>query len=208
MERERITISIKKSLLDEIDRTIDGVKIRNRSHAFETLSTKALNYSDQKNAVVLLGGDDALNQIPAVKVNLINLKKYGFSKVYIAVGYLAEKIKTKLGDGKDMDMKLVYLTEGEGSGGAVLTLKKHFHKTFLVFNSDKTFSQDINKLIDLHRTNNNLATVLTSDLGEMDGLYVFEPEIFKYFPKGFSMIETDILPKLAKENKLVVCPLI
>lgn len=206
MERERITISIKKSLLDEIDQTIDGVNIRNRSHAFETLSTKALNFSDQKNAVVLLGGDDALRQIPTVKENLKNLKKFGFSKVYIAVGYLAEKIKEKLGDGKDIDLKLEYLTEGEGSGGAVLQLKKHFQKTFLVFNSDKTFNLDINRLINFHKSKSCVATVMTADLEEMDGLYVFEPEIFEYVPKGFSMLETDVLPKLAKEEKLIIRP--
>ena len=208
MERERITISIKKSLLDEIDRTIDGVNIRNRSHAFETLSTKALNFSDQKNAVVLLGGDDALKQIPAVRENLKNLQKYGFSKVYIAVGYLADKIKEKLGDGTNIGLKLEYLTEGEGSGGAVLPLKKYFHKTFLVFNSEKTFNLDIGKLIEFHKAKNSTATVITGDLEEMDGLYVFEPEVFKYVPKGFSMLETDILPKLASEDKLIIRPAI
>lgn len=208
MERERITISIKKGLLDEIDRIIDGVNIRNRSHAFETLSTKSLNFSEQKNAVVLLGGDDALKQIPAVKQNLKNLKKYGFSKVYIAVGYLADKIKEKLGDGKDLELKLEYLTEGEGSGGAILPLKKKFDKTFLVFNSDKTFDLDINKLIDFHKNKKSVATVMTGDLEKMDGLYLFEPEIFESIPKGFSMIETDVLPKLAREEKMIIRPTI
>jgi len=206
MERERITISIKKPLLEEIDRTIDGVNIRNRSHAFETLSTKALNYSDQKNAVVILGGDDALKQIPAVKSTLKNLKKYGFIKVYIAVGYLADKIKEKLGDGKSFDLKLEYLTEGEGSGGAVLPLKRHFRQTFLVFNSDKAYDLDINKLNNFHKSKEIFATVVTDDLKNMSGLYVFEPEIFKYIPKGFSMLESDVLPKLAKEDKLIIKP--
>jgi len=208
MERERITISIKKSLLDEIDRAIDGVNIRNRSHAFETLSTKALDFSDQKNAVVLLGGDDALKQIPAVKENLKNLKKYGFTKVYIAVGYLADKIKDKLGDGKNLNLKLEYLTEGEGSGGAILPLKQLFQKTFLVFNSGKIFDIDLNKLVDFHKSKKSAATIVTSDIKELDGLYVLEAEVFKYIPKGFSMLETDILPKLAKEEKLIVKPAI
>lgn len=208
MERERITISIKKSLLDEIDRTIDGVNVRNRSHAFETLSTKALNFFDQKNAVVLLGGDDALKQIPAVKENLKNLKKHGFVKVYIAVGYLADKIKNKLGDGKDLNLKLEYLTEGEGSGGAILPLKKIFRKTFLVFNTEKALNLNINKLINFHKDKHSTATVMTSDLKKLDGLYLFEPEIFDYIPKGFSMLESDILQKLIKEEKLIIRPTI
>ncbi len=208
MERERITISIKKTILNEIDRTIDGTNIRNRSHAIETLARAALNYSDEKNAVVLLGGDDALKLIPAVKENLLALKSLGFKKVYIAVGYLADKIKEKLGNGEEYDMKLEYLEEGKGSGGALLPLKKHFKKTFFVINSSRAIKNDLNKILDFHKNKAAVATVVTDDLNTMDGLYIFEPELFKYLPKGFSMLETEILPKLAKEDKIIVKPLI
>jgi NDP-sugar pyrophosphorylase family protein len=34
------------------------------------------------------------------------------------------------------------------------------------------------------------------------GLYLFEPEVIKLVPEGFSMLEQDILPRLAKEEKL------
>lgn len=208
MERERITISIKKKVLDSIDNTIDGVTVRNRSHAIETLVSKALDLSDTKNAVVLLGGDDALKLIPSVKQNLEILKKAGFEKVYIAVGYLADKIKDKLGDGKEFEMKLEYLTGGEGSGGAILTLKKKFKRTFIVINSQEKLNLDLIKLMEFHRKHGNTATVTTADLEDLLGLYLFEPEIFKYIPNGFSMLETDVLPKLAQENKLIVCPVI
>ena len=35
------------------------------------------------------------------------------------------------------------------------------------------------------------------------GLYLLEPEVVKMVPEGFSMIEQDILPRLAREDKLM-----
>ena len=34
------------------------------------------------------------------------------------------------------------------------------------------------------------------------GFYILEPEIINYIPNGFSMLEKDVFPKLAKEGKL------
>ena len=34
------------------------------------------------------------------------------------------------------------------------------------------------------------------------GLYILEPEIIKYIPAGYAMLETDVFPKLAQEGKL------
>jgi len=34
------------------------------------------------------------------------------------------------------------------------------------------------------------------------GLYIFEPEVIKMVPEGYSMLEQDILPKLASQEKL------
>ena len=35
MERQRLTITLKQDILDKLDATIDGARIRNRSHAIE-----------------------------------------------------------------------------------------------------------------------------------------------------------------------------
>ena len=35
------------------------------------------------------------------------------------------------------------------------------------------------------------------------GLYILEPEVFKIVPEGFSMIENDVFPKLASNDKLL-----
>jgi len=208
MERERITISIKKNLLKEIDGTIDGVKVRNRSHAIETLATVALNSGETNNAVLLLGGKDAMKLIPAAKENIKYLQKYGFDAVHIAVGFLADKIKEKIGDENNFGVELKYIEEGEGSGGAIKQLKKIFNKTFVVINSNEVMPLDLDKLLNFHKKHKSVATIATKELSEMQGVYVVEPEIFKYVPTGFSMLESDIFPKLIKEEKVTIYPVL
>jgi len=209
MERERITISIKKSLLDLIDKTIDGIKIRNRSHAFETLTSRGLSINTTKNAVILIGGENALRTIPTVENNLKMLSKAGFDKVYIAVGFLGDKIKNKLGDGEKFNLEIIYLRDGEGTGGALLPLKKNFTSTFFVFNNAENLNgHSITKLLEFHRKHTNPVTIVTSDLSKLNGLYILEPEIFEYLPKGFSMLETDVFSKTISQGKTVIYPLI
>ncbi|MFA5927323.1 MAG: hypothetical protein WCT32_03725 [Patescibacteria group bacterium] len=207
MERERVTISIKKELLGKIDGIIDGVSVRNRSHAVEHLVTEALNGTGAKNAVILVGGSGALKLLPTVIESLRSLEKAGFVKVYIALGYLADKIKERLGDGSEFGLEIEYVEEGEGTGGAILPLKEVFLDTFLIINPNGKAASDISKILEFHNTNGFLVTVATNDLTEFKGVYVAEPEVFGFLPKGFSMLESDLFPKLIKEGKLAVYPL-
>ncbi len=206
MERERITISIKKTLLNDIDKTIDGVQIRNRSHAIETLASKGLKNSNINKAVLLLGGKDAMEYIPAAKEYITHLKSLGFEHLYIAVGYLADKIKQKVGFGEEYGLSIEYLEKGEGSGGAILPLKKSLNSTFVVINSSKYSKIDFSRLLDYHNRFSLSATISTDNLESLEGLYIFDPKIFEYIPKGFSMLETDVFPKLFAKNEIIVFP--
>lgn len=206
MERERITISIKKKLLDKIDSVTDGIEIRNRSHAIEKLVTKGLGETETNNAVIIMGGKEALKRVPAATKSLLSLKENGFESVHIATGFLGDKIKDKLGDGSDLGITLNYSNKGEGSGGAIKVYHKIFDKTFVVFNTDRDISIDISKLIQFHKKHGAAATVATDSLEDLNGVYVIEPEVFEQIPNGFSMLESDIFPKLQKTDNLIVYP--
>lgn len=208
MDRERITISIKKKVLDKIDRTIDGAAVRNRSHAIETLTLKGLGKDNTSNAIVLLGGDDALKSVPAIKSILPELKKAGFEKITVAIGFLGDKVKEKLGDGKEFGLSLTYSDKGEGSGGAVLSQKKNLDNTFLVINHPHFESISLSSLLDFHKKHQFVATIATDNLDDYEGIYVFDTEVLNIIPKGFSMLEEDVIPKLVKESKAAVCPVI
>jgi len=207
MERERITISIKKSLLLEIDKTIDGVNIRNRSHAIETLSNKALCNRNIEKAIILLGGKNAIDRIPAAKKYLAFLQSIGFTEVFIAVGFLADKIKEKIGFGEEYNLKISYLEKGEGSAGALLPLKKIMNAPFVVVNVSEYHELNYEKLLNYHNKFNLIATLAVNEIDDFAGLYIFDPKVFTFIPKGFSMLEKDIFPKLMEKNQLIVFPI-
>lgn len=207
MERERITISIKKDLLDKIDNAIDGVVVRNRSHAIENLVSNSFGLSNNKNAVILVGGKNAIKTLPQVKETLLKLKKSGYEKVYIALGSLAEKIKEELGNGQEFSLIIDYINKGEGTGGALLPLKQIFKDTFLVINPGTVFPGQIENLVQFHKDHSLTATVATDNLGEMKGTYVFEPRVFNEIPENFSMLEEDIFPSLIEKRELAVYPI-
>jgi hypothetical protein len=207
MVRERITISIKKKVLDQIDRIIDGTAIRNRSHAIETLALKSLGKSESNQAVIILGGDNALKAVPSAKDYLPKLRDAGFDNVIIAVGFLADKIKEKLGYGLEYDLSIKYNDKGEGSGGCLNALKKNLKSTFIVINTHKSYDIDFKNLLDFHKNHKALLTVATEDLKSLLGIYVVEPEALAKVPSGFSMIEDDLMPKLLNNNELIVYPI-
>ncbi|MCX6812831.1 MAG: sugar phosphate nucleotidyltransferase [Candidatus Berkelbacteria bacterium] len=207
MDRERITISIKSALLKEIDKKIDGARMRNRSHAIELLVSQSLGLSQFETAVIMAGGKGAIRLIPVIESAIENLKSFGFSEIYIATGFLGDKIKQAIGDGKKYQIRINYIEGGEGTAGALLPLKDKVKKTFAVINSDEIINLNLKNLFDFHQNHLSQATIATKNVELMRGYYIFEPEIFSYIPKGFSMLEEDVFPQLSEEGKLLLYPL-
>jgi NDP-sugar pyrophosphorylase family protein len=206
--RERITISIKKDLLNKIDQQIDGSRIRNRSHAIEHFVSETLGIADINNAVILAGGEGALKLIPTIEFYIEEFKSFGINEVYLAVGYLGTKIREYVGDGTKFGLKINYIESGDGTGGAIKKLREKFKKSFIVINTDERMSIDFKKLIAYHRKNLSISTIATKELKNFKGVYIFEPEVFKIIPNGFSMLEKDLFPKLFDENMASAFPLI
>lgn len=206
--RERITISIQKELLGKLDHQVDGSKIRNRSHAIEHFLTKSLDNNDISNAVILAGGQQAIKLIPSIEQSIKLLSDYGVTTIYLAVGFLGSKIKEYFGDGLKYNLNLIYLEGGEGTAGAIKPLEKLFTKSFFVFNSNEKITTDLERLASFHRMHLSSFTLAVNDLEDPTGVYLFEPEIFTLIPKGFSMLETDVFPKLLSENKILTLPII
>jgi len=208
MNRERVTISIKKELLSLVDKKVDGIRLRNRSHAIESLLSSALGLGGIKDAIIMAGGEDAIKYIGAIKESLVSLKKIGIDEVIVAVGYLGDKIKKELKDGKEFGVKLSYLENAEGSGGVLHLLRNALKKTFIIINVNEKLDVDLKNLVEFHRNSNSYVTLATNDIKTYRGVYILEPEIMGYIPKGFSMLEDDIFPKLLNEHKLTIYPVI
>lgn len=206
-ERVRVTISLTRELADAIDESVDGVRIRNRSHAIETLVTDTLQLSQIRQAVILAGGDEAMERLPAIRQTLQLLQRYGIFEVTVAVGYLGPQIKEELGNGESYGVKLSYSESQLGTGGALLQLKPKLKRTFLAINVTHPLSFDLLNLLKFHRQHDPWVTVASRSLRELRGIYVIEPRLLSRIPEGFCTLEETVFDEAAAHGKLLTYPI-
>jgi len=181
MSRERLTITISKRLIKLLDDSIDGARIRNRSHAIEYLLSRALAPKVNR-AVILAGGEGvkmrpftyempkALIPIkgkPLLEHTIELLAKYEIRDIVLVIGHLGDKIRDHFGNGSRFGVKITYADQGEafrGTGGA-LKATSHLigEKPFLLVYGDVLADVNLNDLIDFHKTHDKVMTMtLTS----------------------------------------------
>ena len=180
MDRERLTITLKKSILSKVDSFIDGTKIRNRSHAIEYLITQSLSPKVSQ-AVVLAGGKGMhmrpftyempkglfpVGGKPVLEYVVELLRENDIRDIVFSLGHLGEKIKDHFGDGKKFGVKISYVWEKKetGTGGALVLAKDHINTdTFLVVYGDNLIDINLSDLITFHNDQEVVATIaLTS----------------------------------------------
>ena len=174
--KEKISITINKNLLRNIDSLIDRLYIRNRSQAIEYLIDKVLG--TEKTAVILAGGDEESLRISpeeycltakrgtttVLSLPLKTLRKHNFKKVYLVARH---KVLTKAfelaGDGSSHGIKLTYVEEktSQGTFDTLKLLKGKISSNFLVVYGDIVFdSINLQSLWDTHSMSNAVATLL------------------------------------------------
>ena len=104
-----------------------------------------------------------INGIPLLEHAINNLKKYNIDEVYISVGYKYQIIQDYFKDGKAFGIKINYIIENEplGSGGALYYLKDIVKEDFVVCMGDALFNINIDRMLQFHKDNNAIATLLT-----------------------------------------------
>lgn len=180
MDRERLTITLDKSILAKVDSFIDGTKIRNRSHAIEYLITQSL-VPRVKQAVILAGGK-GLNMRPftfempkglfpvggkPILEHIIELFcRFEIRDIVFSIGHLGGKIREYFGDGRKFGVKITYISEKKqaGTGGALALAKKYIKSdTFLVIHGDILTDINLSDLIAFHKKQGVTASIaLTS----------------------------------------------
>ena len=125
MDRKRLTITLKNSLLRRVDETVDGAKIRNRSHAIEFLLSRALPPQIKK-AFILAGGEGVkmrpftyempkpmipFRGKPLLEHTIGFLRKHGIKDYLINIDYLGEKIEKHFGDGSSFGVNIIYIVK-------------------------------------------------------------------------------------------------
>ncbi|OGG03898.1 hypothetical protein A2W14_05505 [Candidatus Gottesmanbacteria bacterium RBG_16_37_8] len=181
MDRERLTITLKKSILIRVDELIDGTKLRNRSHAIETLISQSL--TPKINTAVILAGGKGINMRPftfempkglfpvggkPILEHIIELlRTYNIRNLIFSIGHLGEKIENHFGDGQKFGVKITYVREksAQGTGGALILARKHLQEaTFIVVHGDILIDINLNDLISYHHDNDSLATIAVTSV--------------------------------------------
>jgi mannose-1-phosphate guanylyltransferase len=248
--KERITITLDKDLISQIDKRIDGKEIKNRSHEIENILSESLGSNIPKKAVLLVGGKGTrlkplTDKIPkallkvhgkAVTEHILDLmKKYGIRDIILCVGHLKEKIMEHFGDGSMFGVNITYVEENEpmGTAGPLKLAKKYLNGSFIVSNGDEIKNINIPRMFRLHKRKDAIGTLALTTVedpshygvAKLDGsrimefvekpkkeeapsnlinagFYILEPEVIDMIPHGFSMLEKDVFPKLAKMGRL------
>lgn len=150
---------------------------------------------------------------PVIEILLKWLRRNSVEDVYITTGHLAHLLMAFCQDGSQWDMKINYCQEPEplGTVGALQLIKDYLTETFLMLNGDLITDLDLMAFKKSHAESGaplTIATTLKSidiDLGVLDtedgrvvafrekptmsmevsmGLYIMNPEILEFIPKG------------------------
>ncbi len=181
MDRNRLTITLKKDILKQLDEYIDGARIRNRSHAIEYVLSKY--FAPKVKKALILAGGKGLKMLPftyempkaMIPVNgrpilehiIESLRRYDIREVIVSIGHQGNKIKQHFGDGSKFGIKISYLDQKKsetGTAAPILQAKKLIgSNSFLVYYGDVLANIDLDDMIDFHLSSGGLVTMaLTS----------------------------------------------
>jgi NDP-sugar pyrophosphorylase family protein len=174
--KERLTVTIDKDVMSLVDHYVDGINIKNRSHAIEVLLKEAVGDNVPKTAVILAGGQGTrlrpitreipkplipVHGKPLLRHTFDLFKKHNITNVILCIGYLGDKIKEYFGDGSKLGMNIRYIEEKEPLGTAgPLRLARHLLKgNFIVCNADELKEIDIEDMMQFHKERQAMVTI-------------------------------------------------
>ena len=174
-----------------------------------------------------------IGDMPILEVILRQIKLAGINDIVLTVGHLSELLRAFFQDGSRLGLGISYNYEDSPLGTAgPIAFVPNLNETFLVMNGDVLSTLPIRELIQFHRSQNAIATIATHhrrvnvDLGVIQwdgdarvtgyiekpsydysvsmGIYVFEPKVLTYIPKGEYYDFPDLVKKLIGVGEKVV----
>lgn len=174
-----------------------------------------------------------INDAPIIEIIVKQLRHHGFTRISIALGYLAELIKVFLGDGSKYGIQIVYSVETTPLGTiSPLTLFDDLASTVLVMNADLLTNLNYRAFMDFHRAQQAAVTIgmyrqaISTDLGVIEtngdyrlkqyrekpeivvnvsmGIYALESRILAYLPKDKPVYFPDFINRLIQSGENVI----
>ena len=102
---------------------------------------------------------------PILEHQIECLKRNGIKEIIIVIGHLGNVISDYFGDGTKFDVNLSYIVESEdaplGTAGSLFYLKEKISDDFVLVFGDVFFNVDLERLVNFHKKNKAVATLLT-----------------------------------------------
>ncbi len=174
--KERVTLTLDSGIVHEIDSRVDGMKIKNRSHAVELLLSQVLGNNMPKTALILAGGKGTrmrpiTHEIPKplllvhertlLEHQFDLFKKYNVRSIILGIGHMGDKVKTAIGNGKKFGVNVTYVEETEplGTAGPIKLARDFLTGTFIACNADELKDIDLQDMYLFHKESKALATI-------------------------------------------------
>src|SRR6185369_4244074 len=171
--------------------------------------------------------------MPILEVILRQMKAAGISNVVLTVGHLSELLRAFFQDGHQLGLQIEYSYEHCPLGTAgPIALIEGLNDTFVVTNGDVLTTLSLRELINFHREQHATATIAVHhrkvkiDLGVVEsdasaringyiekptydycvsmGIYIFEPRVITYIPRGEYLDFPDLVKKMVAAGEKVV----
>ncbi len=174
-----------------------------------------------------------VSDMPILEVLIFQMKRCGIEEIVLTVGHLSELLRSFFQEGSRFGVRIRYSLEEEPLGTAgPLAMVEDLDDTFLVTNGDVLTNLDFNRLVEFHNMQEATATIamhqrsIHIDLGVIEcngsheienyiekptleytvsmGIYVFEPKVVRYIPRGSYMDFPDLVLSLLENGEKVV----
>ncbi len=174
--KERVTLTLDSGLVHEIDSRVDGMKIKNRSHAVELILSQMMGNNMPKIAFILAGGKGTrmrpiTHEIPKPLIlvherTLLEhsfdlFKKYNVKNIILAIGHMGDKIKAAMGNGRKFGVNISYVEEKEplGTAGPLKMAREMLTETFIACNADELKDLDLQDMYLFHKESKAMVTI-------------------------------------------------
>lgn len=183
MQRQKLTITLREDVLKQVDRSVDGERIRNRSHAIEYLLSQCLVMPTVQKALILAGGKGTgMKELTAtlpkslllvgektiIEHQIEQLKSAGMRNIVVLLGYQAKKIREHLGNGEKLGVTISYVEQPDreiGTAEALYLAKSLLSGgRFIVFYGDTLAELNIGDFMSYHTEGEVPATVALTTL--------------------------------------------
>ena len=154
-----------------------------------------------------------VGDLPILEIVIRQLKSHGITEIIICVGYLGSLLQAYFGNGEKWGVNITYSFESQPLGTAgPLALIQGLTGPFLMMNGDLLTTIDYSDMIRAHQKSGRMATIglakktVKIDLGVIEshtdgtlknyiekpvldylvsmGIYVFNPEVLNFVPRG------------------------